>query len=226
MSNAVAIGLSDADIVFKPIKHLYLRIERDSGRVKISAPRGTKISTIEAFLREKSDWILQKQGAALKRQAQNLPEPGTTKLWGKQLTLRIEHGARRGVTLDPSGLLKLTILSEDSKTAQNRLLDQFYRSELSQKIKQLAPGWEQKLNVSASEYRIKKMRTRWGSCNIPKQRIWLNFWLAEKPIEQLELVLVHELIHLVEAGHGPRFQALMSQYLPDWRDRDKVLNLR
>ena len=226
MTNAPTIGLSDADIVFKPIKHLYLRVERDSGRIKISAPKGTKLRTIETFLLEKSHWIVQKQYAARKRQAQNLPEPGTAKLWGKQHTLKIEHGARRGVAIDPSGILKLTILSEDSKTAQNRLLDQFYRSELSQKIKQLAPGWEQKLNVSASEYRIKKMRTRWGSCNIPKQRIWLNLWLAEKPIEQLELVLVHELVHFIEAGHGPRFQALMSQYLPDWRDRDKALNLR
>jgi len=182
--------------------------------------------TIEAFLREKSQWIVQKQRAALKRQTRNQVVPGSIKLWGKQVQLKIERGLRREVTLEPEGLLRITLLPEDDVARQHQILDQYYRNELSRKIQQLAPKWERKLNASASEYRIKKMRTRWGSCNISKQRIWLNLWLAEKPIDQLELVLVHELMHLLEAGHGSRFQALMTHYLPDWRDRDKALNLR
>ncbi len=226
MTNAVNISLHDADIIFKPIRHLYLRIERDSGRVKISAPTGTKLCTIETFLREKSQWIIQKQRAALKRQALNHTVPGSIKLWGEQVRVQIERGVNRGVTLEPEGYLRIALLHGDDATRQQQILDQYYRDELSQKIQLLAPHWERELKVSASEYRIKKMRTRWGSCNIPKQRIWLNLWLAEKPIEQLELVLVHELVHLIEASHGSRFQALMTQYLPDWRDRDKALNLR
>jgi predicted metal-dependent hydrolase len=226
MTDAITSALSNVDITFKPIKHLYLRIERDSGRVKISAPRGTKMRTIETFLREKSYWIAQKQRAALKRQARNQPAPGSIKLWGAQVRLQIERDMTRGVDLDPAGFLRIKLLPEDNEARQEQVLDQYYRSELSQKINQLAPTWERKLNVSANEYRIKKMRTRWGSCNISKQRVWLNLWLAEKPIEQLELVLVHELVHLIESGHGHRFQALMTQHLPDWRDRDQALNLR
>lgn len=182
--------------------------------------------TIETFLREKSHWIAQKQRAALKRQALNQTAPGGIKLWGEHIQVRIERGASRGVSLDPQGFLRITLLSGDDQTRQQQILDDYYRDALSQKIKELAPQWERKLKVSANEYRVKKMRTRWGSCNIPKQRIWLNLWLAEKPIEQVELVLVHELVHLIEAGHGSRFQALMTQYLPDWRDRDSALNLR
>ncbi len=226
MSKAITSALSDVDITFKPIKHLYLRIERDSGRVKISAPKGTKMCTIETFLREKSHWIVQKQHAARERRASHQPPPGSIKLWGKQVRLQIERNTTRGADLDPAGFLRMTLLPDDDDARQEQVLDQYYRQELSQKINQLAPLWERRLKVSANEYRVKKMRTRWGSCNIPKQRVWLNLWLAEKPIEQLELVLVHELVHLIEPGHGRRFQALMTQHMPDWRARDKALNLR
>ena len=226
MSKAITSALSDMDITFKPIKHLYLRMERDSGRVKISAPKGTKMCTIETFLREKSHWIVQKQRAARKRRASHQPPPGSIMLWGKQMRLQIERNAIRGADLDPAGFLRMTLLPDDDDARQEQVLDQYYRQELSQKINQLAPLWERRLKVSANEYRVKKMRTRWGSCNIPKQRVWLNLWLAEKPIEQLELVLVHELVHLIEPGHGRRFQALMTQHMPDWRARDQALNLR
>jgi predicted metal-dependent hydrolase len=140
--------------------------------------------------------------------------------------LQIERNTIRGADLDPAGFLRMTLLPDDDDARQEQVLDQYYRQELSQKINQLAPLWERRLKVSANEYRVKKMRTRWGSCNIPKQRVWLNLWLAEKPIEQLELVLVHELVHLIEPGHGRRFQALMTQHMPDWRARDQALNLR
>lgn len=226
MTDAITSALSNVDITFKPIKHLYLRIERDSGRVKISAPKGTKMCTIETFLREKSHWIVQKQRAARKRRASNQPPPGSIMLWGKQMRLQIERKAIRGADLDPAGFLRIALLPDDDDARQEQVLDQYYRQELSQKIDQLAPLWERRLKVSANEYRVKKMRTRWGSCNIPKQRVWLNLWLAEKPIEQLELVLVHELVHLIEPGHGRRFQALMTQHMPDWRARDQALNLR
>jgi predicted metal-dependent hydrolase len=226
MSKSITSALSDVDITFKPIKHLYLRIERDSGRVKISAPKGTKMCTIETFLREKSHWIAQKQHAARKRRASHQTPSGIIRLWGKQVQLQIERNTIRGADLDPAGFLRMTLLPDDDDARQEQVLDQYYRQELSQKINQLAPLWERRLKVSANEYRVKKMRTRWGSCNIPKQRVWLNLWLAEKPIEQLELVLVHELVHLIEPGHGRRFQALMTQHMPDWRARDQALNLR
>ena len=63
------------------------------------------------------------------------------------------------------------------------------------------------------------MTTRWGSCNTGSRSITLNIALAEHPPEALESVLVHEMVHLWERGHGPRFQRLMDEMLPDWRAR-------
>jgi hypothetical protein len=68
------------------------------------------------------------------------------------------------------------------------------------------------------------MKTKWGSCNIKERRIWLNLELAKKPIECLEYVLVHELVHLLERHHNERFQSYMDQYLPQWRQCREILN--
>ena len=71
--------------------------------------------------------------------------------------------------------------------------------------------------VSVAEWRIRKMRTRWGTCNPRARRIWLNLSLGRFPIECLEYVVVHEMVHLLERGHNWRFYSLMDQYLLDWR---------
>ncbi len=67
------------------------------------------------------------------------------------------------------------------------------------------------------------MRTRWGSCNIRARRIWLNLELAKFPVECLEYVVVHEMVHLIERRHNARFKSLLDQFLPDWRERQRTL---
>jgi predicted metal-dependent hydrolase len=70
---------------------------------------------------------------------------------------------------------------------------------------------------------VRKMKTKWGSCNIQQRRIWLNLELAKKPPECLEYVVVHEMVHFLERHHNERFKALMSQFLPQWRLRRDTL---
>ena len=80
------------------------------------------------------------------------------------------------------------------------------------------------MNVTVGEWRIRRMKTRWGSCNIAARRVWFSLELARKPAPCLEYIVVHELTHLLERGHGARFKALMDEFLPDWRERRKLLN--
>lgn len=70
------------------------------------------------------------------------------------------------------------------------------------------------------------MKTRWGSCNITARRIWLNLDLASKPAQCLEYVVVHELAHLLESGHTPRFWAIVDKTMPTWRAANLILNPR
>ena len=81
-----------------------------------------------------------------------------------------------------------------------------------------------KLGVEADSLNIKKMKTKWGSCNIKAKRIWLNLELAKKPPECLEYLLVHEVVHLIERHHNERFKQLMDKHLPQCREHRNLLN--
>lgn len=83
----------------------------------------------------------------------------------------------------------------------------------------LVAEWEPVMGVRAGKIAYRNMTSRWGSCNPKTGRICLNIQLAKYPPECLEYVVVHELCHLLERGHGPRFKALMDAFLPDWRER-------
>jgi len=77
--------------------------------------------------------------------------------------------------------------------------------------------------VRAQGWRVRKMKSRWGSCNPGSGRICLNLELVKKPVQCLEYIIIHELAHLLERGHGPRFAGLLDKYCPDWKQRRKEL---
>jgi len=77
---------------------------------------------------------------------------------------------------------------------------------------------------SAAEWRIKNMKTKWGTCNIRARRIWLNLQLAKYPVSCLEYIIIHELTHLWECYHNAHFKSLMDKFCPDWRERKKIVN--
>ena len=79
------------------------------------------------------------------------------------------------------------------------------------------------MGVHAEQFRIKKMKTRWGTCNIEEKRIWINYELVKYPIECLEHIIVHELTHLLETNHTLRFYALLEKYYPNYKKNDKVI---
>ena len=79
--------------------------------------------------------------------------------------------------------------------------------------------WEPIMGVHAEKIVYRDMTSRWGSCQPSTGRICINIRLALYPPECLEYVVVHELCHLIERGHGPAFQAAMTRFLPDWKKR-------
>ena len=103
-------------------------------------------------------------------------------------------------------------------------LKEWYRPILKAKIAELLPALEAQTGLYCSEWRVKDMKNRWGSCNITKKRIWLNLKLVQYPPECLEYVILHELIHLKVPNHSAAFYAELDQYMPDWQMRRKILN--
>lgn len=109
-------------------------------------------------------------------------------------------------------------------TAEQQARWKAQRRELREAIPPLLAKWQPLIGVEARAWGIRRMKTRWGSCNVVAKRIWLNLELANRPPECLEYVVVHELIHLLERRHNARFYGFMDLYLPDWKALRKVLN--
>jgi len=84
--------------------------------------------------------------------------------------------------------------------------------------------WEQIMGIRVDEWGIKRMKTRWGTCNFPTRRIWLNLELAKKAPSCLEYIIVHEMVHLLERHHNDRFTGYMDRFMPGWRTRREDLN--
>src|SRR5262249_12312661 len=107
---------------------------------------------------------------------------------------------------------------------RERVLRRWYRKQLKELIPPLLEKWQAAIDIQTNEWAIKKMKTKWGACNVKARRIWLNLELAKKPVQCLEYIIVHELIPLRERHHNDRFLAILDEYLPQWRLRRQQLN--
>ena len=96
--------------------------------------------------------------------------------------------------------------------------------ELKNQIPALIAKWENIIGVTVSDWGVKQMKTKWGTCNIEEKRIWVNLELAKKPTHCLEYIVVHEMIHLLERHHNDRFLAYLDKFLPKWKFYKEELN--
>lgn len=215
------------EVLRKSVKNFNLRVYPPEGRVKISVPRMTSERALRQILTNKVDWIRQKQGAYqryLDVNTQREDLNNSVYLFGKKLALIVNECVGQPCIQQTATELHVNLKSAASSPILNKTLDHWYRQQLKNSIPALFEKWEPLIGVSINEWRIKKMKTRWGSCNIVAKRIWLNLELAKKPRACLEYVLVHELTHLHERYHNARFKALLDSYLPNWRDTEGLLN--
>ncbi len=105
-----------------------------------------------------------------------------------------------------------------------KIFETWQRLELKKDVKSLLTKWEPIIGVKSNKFVIRKMKTKWGSCNIETKTLNINLNLIEKPPEHLEYIVVHELIHLIERNHNTNFVAYMDKFLPQWKQIKTELN--
>lgn len=210
----------------KAIKHLYLRIEQPNGRVRVSAPKRMSDADIARFLQSKQQWIALKRAQLQQKSLLSDPDISATDLllWGQRYPLVFQpHSSRARVLFDQE---KVVVLggADCSSEQLEKLLANWLRQQLQQRLEERVPYWEAVSGTLAFEVRIKRMKTRWGTCNIRAKRIWVNAELVKLPPACLDYIILHELVHLLERLHNRRFHALMEQFMPDCRRTDILLN--
>lgn len=224
----IKLGNIDIVVIHKKIKNIHLNVHPPQGDVTISAPLHMDLDTIRIFAISKLRWITKQQNK-FQNQKRESPREYVTKeshyFKGKRYLLKvIERNKKPQIVLNHSEI-KLYVRPKATTDKKKKLFEEWYRMQLKQLVPKLLKKWEKRIGVKANEFRVKKMRTKWGTCNIKAKRIWINLELAKKPVECLEYIIVHELVHLLEKSHNKRFVKFMDKFMPKWRFYKEQLNL-
>lgn len=214
------------DVQKKRVKNINLAIYPPDGRIRVSAPLKCSDETIHAVIGARLEWINKKRTALLARPAPAAVEMVTGEtiyFSGQQYPLVVVEKSGAARLQMRNGTIELTVSPGTSTEKKISILDQWYRQQLQASIPRLLIKWQPIIGVTIHEWRIRRMRSRWGSCNIIDRRIWLNLELAKMSPTYLEYVLVHELTHLLERYHNARFWSFMDRFLPHWRELRREL---
>jgi predicted metal-dependent hydrolase len=214
-------------VVHKDIKNVHLSVYPSNGKVKISAPLRMDLDSIRVFAISKMSWI-KKQQIKLQNQESETPSHYITMeshyYLGKRYMLKvIEHNTPPKVVIKHE-TIELYIRPDTNTVKKKKILDEWYRKRLKGIIPKVIAQYEESMKVNVVEFAIKKMKTKWGTCNLEAKRIWLNLELAKKPIECIEYVVVHEMTHLLERHHNEEFIAYLSKFFPKWEFYKEMLN--
>ncbi len=212
----------------KPIKNLHLSVHPPEGRVRVSAPSLLDNEAVRLAVISKLRWIRRKQKAFAEQPRQSQREMVTGEshyFMGRRYRLNVlECAGSNRVDLNGNSELRMQVRPGAGRDKREQVLTEWYRQHMKALLPNLIAQWQQIIGVQVDDWGVKKMKTRWGSCNIRDRRIWLNLELAKKPPHCLEYVLVHEMVHLLERQHNERFRALMDQFMPQWRVYRDELN--
>lgn len=223
----ITLGDIAVDVVFKNIKHIHLSVYPPDGKVRLAAPARLSLETLRVFAVSKLPWIRQQQ-RRLREQARETPREFLDReshvLWGRRYLLQVvEHAAAPTLVIQHQTLV-LKVRPGTGAAQRQAIMAAWSRQQLREAAVPLIATWEARLAVRVKRLFVQQMKTRWGSCNPRAQTIRLNTELVKKPLDCLEYVIVHELMHLLEPRHNARFRSLMDTHLPQWPHARTLLN--
>ena len=209
------------EVLRKDIKNLHVGVYPPGGRVRVAAPLHLDDDAVRLAVISRMGWIRRRQAEFQKqvRQSQREFVSGESHYFeGRRYRLDlIEFESRPLVRLMNNTKMMLRVRPGSDRETREGVLYRWYRGQLRARLPALLAKWEPRIGMPVSEVRIRKMKTRWGSCNRDAGRILLNLELAKKPASCLEYTLVHEMTHLIERNHNDRFRELMDEFMPSWR---------
>jgi len=183
--------------------------------------------TLDNIIFSRLDWLKDQ----VKKAPIADPDPVKTYTTGEELLFKgnrcflyVHQGNRSRVLVSGENQIHLVVKPGTDVYQREKLIHAWYRKELKQSIAMVVAKWQPRMGVVVNEFNVRKMKTRWGSCNINARRIWLNLALIKLADPFLEYVTVHEMVHLLEKNHNARFKNFMDQFIPDWKKFKKQMN--
>ena len=216
------------DVVRKNIKNLHLAVYPPLGRVRIATPTKVDDEAVRLFVISKMSWIKKNQSKYINQERQ--PErkyiSGESHYFrGQRYLLNvINHYGYPKVSIRNKKFMDLFVKADYTQEQRENVMTNWYRKNLKEQIPPLIVKWQKEIGIEDILWEVKKMKTKWGTCNREAKRIWLNLELAKKPEHCLEYIIVHEMVHFLERNHTDRFVAYMDKFIPSWRNYKQELN--
>ena len=215
-------------VVRKDIKNLHLGVYPPNGRVRVAAPLRVSDEAVRMAVVTRLAWIKRQRAKFAGQNRQSAREFTTGEshyFLGRRYRLNVvvQDGAAH-VTIRNNRTIDLFVRKGSNTAQRERVLLAWYRQQLKELIPALIRKWEAIVGIKVAEWGVKRMKTKWGTCNIKARRIWLNLELAKKPVQCLESITVHEMVHLLERHHNDRFTTLMDGFMPEWRHHRAEMN--
>lgn len=216
------------EVIHKKIKHVYLYVKSPDAQVQVRAPFMVSDRQIQAFLASKQEWLHHKRQQILSRPKtiEYAYMDGEIHYFnGEAYQLKVLLTSKKQrIELVDDHVLMMFVRKDSTTIQREKILNSWYKEHLIKLVRHYVAMWEPIMGVKVSDIGIKKMNTKWGTCNIKTQKIWLSIKLAKKSPQCVEYVVVHEMVHLLERLHNQRFKKFMSQFLPNWKELSKQLH--
>jgi len=222
----IVSGIS-IEVSRKRIKNLYVRVNRNNGLVRVSCPFMISDYALKQFILSRLKWIenqIVKANSRNQKTVLKYESGEKIPFEGREYSLVLKEVIAKEKVEKIDNTIIMSVKGSSNIVKRQELLEVWYRSQLKERIPELIEKYETKMGIRVKEFRIKKMKTRWGTCNIRVGRIWLSLELAKKSLGCLEMVIVHEMVHLLERLHNRRFYNFMDEFMPNWKTYNEELN--
>lgn len=223
----VEIAGQEVQILRKGIKNLHVGVYPPEGRIRVAAPFSISDDAIRVAILTRLPWIKRQQRRFQKQERQTRREyvSGETHyLFGRPLRLLVRRSGKiHRAEVAPD---RLILQSPEDATRDQRetFLENWYRRVLRRRAAPIVQKWTDALGIDAPSWGIRRMKTKWGSCNTSKPYVWINLELAKKPPSALDYVILHELAHFISPRHDEKFVGVLDSMLPTWREIRRELN--
>jgi predicted metal-dependent hydrolase len=215
------------DVVRKNIKNLHLAVYPPSGRVRIATPMKVDDEAVRLFAISKLSWIKKNRVKYInqERQSERKYISGESHYFkGQRYMLNLIYHTGYPKVVIRKKYIDLYVKAGSTEEQRENVMTTWYRKNLKEQIPALIEKWQKIIEIEVVQWQVKKMKTKWGTCNREAKRIWLNLELAKKPEHCLEYIIVHEMVHFLERNHTERFVAYMDKFMSQWKSIKDELN--
>ena len=221
-------------IEYKKIKNIYIRV-KPNFNIYVTAPKRVSKKYIYELIEKRKDWIEEKKNELRNKNVYDISKKELISgeeiyYLGKKYTLEIIHSKEENIIISEK-IIYMQINLKDDENYENLnirkkhiLLDTWYKKEALKLFENLLKKYCSIMNLEINSFAVKKLKSKWGSCNVSKKHITFNLELIKYPVHASEYIVVHELAHIIEPNHSKKFYNIVSLYMPEWNKEREILN--